>query len=89
MRDSFHRLFSTLCECGGDLGGDLLGGFVRGDGLHAPRRLVIINNWLCLRAWNASRRDFSVAALSSLRLVRGSPVMSSFPGTFGGANLVW
>ena len=27
--------------------------------------------------------------MSSLRLIKGSPVKSSFPSTFGGANLVW
>lgn len=30
-------------------------------------------------AWNADRRAFSVSALSSLRLISGSPVMSSTP----------
>ncbi len=39
--------------------------------------------------WKALRRALSVSALSSFLLIRGSPVTSSLPGVFGGANFSW
>ena len=60
------------------------GAVQRKDGGAGRQRLT---GFVC--EWKALKRAFSVSALSSFLLIRGSPVTSSLPGVFGGANFSW
>lgn len=60
------------------------GAVQRKDGGAGRQRLT---GFVCV--WKALKRAFSVSALSSFLLIRGSPVTSSLPGVFGGANFSW